>query len=419
MLTLGSLFTGAGGLDIAVEDVFGARTVWRSDIKPASVRLIDHYWPGSNIGDITEADWSQVPPVDVISGGSPCQDMSAAGRRAGMTTGSRSGLWAHMRQAIEAIRPRYVVWENVEGAYSACAETDSDDHLGPCPRCVEMDNRRLRHAPNVRAVGRVLGDLANLGFDAEWINVRASDVGAPHRRGRVFTLAWRADAHPVGGGWDGGAHVPVGQPVGGAAATGGGAETRGGLTLLPTPTVVQRPNKSASPGAALRLPLEGVVQLLPTPRVSDSTGPGVHGNGGLDLRTAVIEHLLPTPRHSDGPHGTVSDTPAARRHVAEGRGTLPEVAATTQDWQKYERAIRHWEARTRPAPAPTITGPKGGQRISPDFVDWMMGWPAGWTAVPGVSRPQRLSLGGDGVVPQQAAAALRIMLARATGEAVA
>lgn len=395
-MRIGSLFTGAGGLDMAVEAVFGGHTVWRSDIKPAAVQLIEHYWPGANLGDITTIDWSQVEPVDVICGGSPCQDMSAAGRRAGMTTGSRSGLWAHMRRAIEEIKPRYVVWENVQGAYSACAESESDDQLGSCPRCVDVGNKRLRHAPNVRAVGRVLGDLANLGFDAWWRGVRASDIGAPHERFRVFVVA----AHPERVGRLGWAHQPVRETEGRAPAAGGGAEAGGRLTLLPTPEA-----KLASSGPDYaRMARAGsgghdlitAVSLLPTPMTSDDRHPSTADDRRKSPQLRAVGSLLPSPRQADGSKGAVNRS------------------ASIQDWRQYEPAIRRWELVTgRPAPPPTITGPKGGQRLSPDFVDWMMGWPAGWTDVPGLTRAQRLSLGGDGVVPQQAVAAVAEAL---TGE---
>lgn len=85
-----------------------------------------------NFRDVTAVDWETVPPVDIISGGSPCQDVSLAGARRGMTDGTRSNLWVSMREAIKIIRPRLVVWENVKGARSATASSD----LEPCPGCM-------------------------------------------------------------------------------------------------------------------------------------------------------------------------------------------------------------------------------------------------------------------------------------------
>ncbi|QYC53888.1 methyltransferase [Mycobacterium phage Leperchaun] len=87
-MKLGSLFSGAGGLDIAVEQFFGARTVWHCELNPAASKVLAHRWPGvPNLGDITAVDWSEVEPVDILAGGFPCQDVSAAGRRAGIAEG--------------------------------------------------------------------------------------------------------------------------------------------------------------------------------------------------------------------------------------------------------------------------------------------------------------------------------------------
>lgn len=184
--TIGSLFSGYGGLDTAAESAFNARTIWVSDIDPGARKILAHRYPGiPNLGDVTQIDWATVPPVDIITGGSPCQDLSHAGRRAGMTDGTRSNLWVAMREAIATIRPTWVVWENVRGAMSA----DATSSLEHCPGC--MGNPRHR-GPVLRALGRVLGDLADLGYDAEWHGVRAADIGACHGRWRVFVTARHA-----------------------------------------------------------------------------------------------------------------------------------------------------------------------------------------------------------------------------------
>lgn len=111
-----------------------------------------------------------------------CQDVSLAGRRAGMTEGTRSNLWGAMREGIAQLKPAFVAWENVRGVTSATAVSEMESE----PGCVGGGDA----GPVLRALGRVLGDLADLGFDAEWRGVQASDVGAPHRRLRIFVLAW-------------------------------------------------------------------------------------------------------------------------------------------------------------------------------------------------------------------------------------
>ena len=186
-LRVGELCAGYGGLTSAIEWVMGAETAWLAEIDPAARRVLAAHWPDVPLyGDITAIDWSAVPPVDILVGGTPCQDLSQAGRRAGMAEGTRSGLWAAMRHAIAALTPSFVIWENVSGARSATAASA----LEPDPGCVGAGDASGQ--PVLRALGRVLGDLAALGYDSEWRSVRASDVGACHRRERVFVLAWPA-----------------------------------------------------------------------------------------------------------------------------------------------------------------------------------------------------------------------------------
>lgn len=192
---IGSLFAGTGALDLAVESVIDAEPAWFVEFDEAPSRILAHHWPHvPNFGDVTKVVWDEVPDIDIITGGSPCQDLSAAGRRQGMTEGTRSNLWVNMREAIAIKRPRLVFWENVRGALSAKAASE-----------VEQSGRLLVEdgKPGLRAIGRVLGDLADLRYDAQWRLVRAGDkvnegigtsqAGAPHRRERVFVVAQNTD----------------------------------------------------------------------------------------------------------------------------------------------------------------------------------------------------------------------------------
>jgi len=188
-LTVGSLFSGYGGLDLGVTAAIpGARTAWHAEVEPAACRVLAHRFPDvPNLGDVARIDWSEVEPVDVLLGGFPCQDVSLAGRRLGIHPDSRSGLWTHFAYAIAQLRPALVVIENVRGLLSARAHRD----LGP-------DEPDLADSVVLRALGAVLGDLADLGYDAAWRLVPASAVGAPHGRARVFITAWPAPADPGG-----------------------------------------------------------------------------------------------------------------------------------------------------------------------------------------------------------------------------
>lgn len=146
-LRIGALFAGYGGLDMAVESVIESEVAWVSEFDAHPSRILAHRYPHApNLGDVTKIDWSAVEPVDIITGGSPCQDLSHAGKRAGMKSGTRSGLWASMCDAIDIIRPRLVLWENVRGALSA--EATAGD-VESCELCVGD-----RRGPSLRAPGR-------------------------------------------------------------------------------------------------------------------------------------------------------------------------------------------------------------------------------------------------------------------------
>lgn len=194
-MKIGSLFSGYGGLDLAVEAVTGAQPAWFCEFDDAPARVLAHHWPDvPNHKDVTQTNWHTVEPVDILTGGSPCQDLSHAGKRAGMTEGTRSNLWVNMREAIATLRPKLVVWENVLGALSAPAESESDAATS------NMEQGGLLAAPpggHLRALGRVLGDLTEIGYDAEWTTLRASDIGAPHHRARVFLIAWPRTTDPT------------------------------------------------------------------------------------------------------------------------------------------------------------------------------------------------------------------------------
>ncbi len=154
-LRIGSLFSGYGGLDLAVEHVFNPRTVWFSELNEPVARVFARHWPEApNLGDITTIGWSHVEPVDILIGGFPCQDVSTVGKRAGLAPGTRSGLWAHMAAAIDALQPEWVVIENVRGLLSSPATrppAEGDDHDQRKPwRC--NPRRRNPSRPGTRPV---------------------------------------------------------------------------------------------------------------------------------------------------------------------------------------------------------------------------------------------------------------------------
>lgn len=183
-MKIGSLFSGYGGLDLAVADTFGAEVVWHCEWDDAPSKILERNFPGvPNYRDVSKVDWAAVEPVNILTGGFPCQDLSLAGKRAGLRDGTRSGLWSEFATAIDVLRPEFVVIENVRGLLSATANCEVEY----CPWCM---GEAGDGEPVLRALGAVLGDLAELGYDAEWTGVRAADAGAPHNRFRVFIVAY-------------------------------------------------------------------------------------------------------------------------------------------------------------------------------------------------------------------------------------
>jgi DNA (cytosine-5)-methyltransferase 1 len=180
---IGSLFSGYGGLDLAVTAATGAEVAWHCEWEDAPSKILERNFPGvPNYRDVSLVDFSAIEQVDILTGGFPCQDLSVAGKRRGLKEGTRSGLWSEFARAIETIRPRLVVIENVRGILSATAHGDVEQ----CEWCVGDGSGE----PSLRALGAVLGSLAELGYDARWCGLRASDSGAPHARFRVFILAY-------------------------------------------------------------------------------------------------------------------------------------------------------------------------------------------------------------------------------------
>jgi DNA (cytosine-5)-methyltransferase 1 len=220
-LTVGSLFSGIGGIELGLERA-GMRCLWQCEIDSYCRRVLAKHWPDVRRWDDVRtfppelvAEWG----CDLVCGGFPCQDISFAGRGAGIH-GERSSLWFEFARVLRLVRPRFVLVENVPAL--------------------------LR-----RGMGAVLGTLAALGFDAEWSVLPACALGAPHCRDRVFVLAH---------------------------ARGDGLETSGGLKA--TARSAELPGRDGPGVGAVSLLREFLVQPSrdARPRMSMSAGGGV-GSG--------------------------------------------------------------------------------------------------------------------------------------------
>lgn len=391
--TIGSLFSGYGGLDLGVQMALDSgELAWVSDIEPGPKAILKHNHPNvENLGDVTQVDWAHVEPVDVIAGGSPCQDLSVAGVRAGMKPGTRSGLWESMFNAVRTIRPHLVVWENVLGALSANAFSLMEQREG------HLGNGADR--PVLRALGRVLGDLASIGYDAQWASLRASDVGACHRRARVFVVGF-----PHGDRWWLDRALNTAHPT--SPTTVGRVERK--MFATPAANLGSRgsrhPEKQKQGGHAIGLD-DQCEHLLPTPTTQDADAPCASQlrRNSVPLNT-LLPHLLPTPT------GSQLDGRKSER-FNKARKSFYDLVEY-EKFGEFKDAIRVQEqAFGMSAPDPTVIGNTGRALLNPAFVEWMMGLPPGHVTSPeiGISRQLQLKALGNGVVPQQAATAIRLM----------
>ena len=157
-LRFGSLFSGVGGMDLGLERA-GMKCAWQVEIDPFCRKVLAQHWPDvQRYNDVKECGNHNLEPVDLIAGGFPCTDLSFAGNGAGLD-GKHSSLWRDMLRIVSELRPRYTIVENVPALL-------------------------------YRGMGEVLGGLASCGYDAEWDCIPAASVSAPHRRDRLFIVAY-------------------------------------------------------------------------------------------------------------------------------------------------------------------------------------------------------------------------------------
>ena len=165
------LFSGIGGFSLGLERA-GMETVAFCEIEAFPRAVLKKHWPKvpcyEDVRTLTAERLAAdgIGEIDVITGGFPCQDVSNAGKRAGMGEETRSGLWSEIARLVSELRPKYLIVENVTGLLSGPSEQPGG------------------------WFGRVLGDLASLGYDAEWHCIPAGNLGAPHERDRVWIVAY-------------------------------------------------------------------------------------------------------------------------------------------------------------------------------------------------------------------------------------
>lgn len=279
-----------------------------------------------NLGNLTKINWSEIEQVDILSAGYPCQPFSQAGQRKG--TNDPRHLWPYIFEAISTIRPSYVILENVRGHLS----------LG---------------------FKEVLKDLAQIGYAAEWEIVRASDIGAPHQRARLFVIAY--------------------------------------------PESPRRGTQQDRQGSSNSTPANGlgVIDKPDTSFITDSLRKGLQGAGWSRCECAGCSAELTTDANSNAR----SQPRRANRELRETSSEQFNRSNRQVAWGRYQTAITNWERLTRVSPDPITEN-----RLNPEFVEWLMGLPKGWVTDVDISRTQQLKALGNGVVPQQAAYAIKKLL---------
>ncbi len=280
-LTIGSLFAGIGGFDLAAE-AMGWRTAWFVERDPHCQRWLAEHFPDAPIyGDITQVDFTEVEPVDVLCGGFPCQPSSAAGKRLG--TADDRWLWPEFARAIGAIRPRYVVAENVPGLLSVNGG---------------------------RAFAEVLRDMAALGYDADWDSLSARRYGATMKHNssderRSSWLPKRSEAETTG--------LPMFAEIRTPAPSAPGSETsREAAELVSVDGECLRCLLWFARQALPRTRQELAMAVYPAKRVGDVPGLGPACGRVADL--VELKYLAEVGR--DGKRSTLAITEAGKRWLA-------------------------------------------------------------------------------------------------------
>lgn len=300
-IRIGSLFAGIGGLELGLEAGLAAtgweaETVWQVEQNEYCRAVLARHWPGAvRYDDVRDIGISSVPPVDLLCGGFPCQDLSVAGKGAGLE-GAKSGLFWEMARIVCEIQPRLWIMENVP-------------------------------AITFRGLGDVLGEVARLGYAARWGVLSAEDVGAPHLRRRWFCVAWRP-------GEVGHSESVYGYAGGDHRTEGPGQVSEFGSPDRPAEVAhsdsrIGSIRRDASGVGRDREPLEGngPRETAPLPRV---------GRNAARVPARVYGHKWPAPPGPQLPH----EPPRTRerqpgdmeRLKALGNCVVPQQAAVIGEW---------------------------------------------------------------------------------------
>ena len=391
-MKIGSLCTGYGGLDLAVEAFFNAETIWCAEFDKYASQVIEQRFAIPNYGDIKLIDWATLPQIDILTAGYPCQPFSTAGSRKG--TEDERHIWPYIKEAISVLRPRYVILENVRGHLS----------LG---------------------FKEVLKGLTEIGYDARWQIVRASDAEAAHQRARLFIIAYansyaRQESRRTN-------RQVLGTPSEFINGSNWNEHRSGDMFERADTNSVGFPleyDKSGTQGN------QGQSQFEFGELEQEFTHTGSKGLQGTrhenqQQRRNINDFAASNSSNQGAASATILANSSSTRlrqifmdklyqtnHRIRGGIALDGEPLTGIWWQDtpYEAAIERWKAIQGKPPSPLM-----GERLNPKFVEWLMGLPSGWVTECGLSISQQLKMLGNGVMPQQAYLALESLTGLSTG----
>ncbi len=413
-VSLASLFDGIGGAPLCAS-VCGAEAVWASEIEKFPIKVTELRFPGmKHYGDITKINGAEVEPVDIIVGGSPCQDLSIAGKRAGLA-GGRSGLFMEqirivkeMRDATNGTQPRYLVWENVPGAFSSNGGEDFRAVLEEVCRVSDPKVSVPQPAGRWQPSGSVLG----AGWSVSWRTIDAQYFGVAQRRRRIYLVA---DL--------GGSSAPeilferegvCGDPAESGEAregfAGATAEGVGGSGGCLTPWDIQ---SSANHQARLVMHDPIVLDMthaadvireykdgVPTLQSRMGTGPLIQNERTGALCTSFMPTLF-EPRSQDG-HARVHESGICPSlNTAQGGQRQPCVVTHQEIVGTLSQGAHPGSYNGQDAYNDMfITNNNTVRRLTPLECERLQGYPDGWTDIPNASDSARYkALGNSFAVP--------------------
>lgn len=448
-ITLGSLFDGIGGFPLAALRL-GITPIWASEIEPFPLRVTALRFPEmAQLGDITRLNGADVPPVDIVTGGSPCQDLSIAGARAGLA-GERSGLFLeqirliremrevdqHRQRPTEFIRPRFMVWENVPGTFSSAEGEDFRIVLEETVR-IAAPACAVPRPPGGKwyPAGAVMGD----GFSLAWRTLDAQYWSVPQRRARIFLVADFGGAtapqilfepaglpgHPPTGGETG--QTPAAQVGVGTEGTGG---SHAAFHINQRDEVIDTGNITGALMAVQNMQMQTFVAAFAAGAGESAGGVGYSERISPTLKASSSGNMAPSVLCLSDQGGQVMDwsenvsatlrsqehghQPAVLlfdNHSQDCRYDGPlDVAPTMQE--SYGTGGNNTPLIVADGGTPQLI-----RRLTPLECERLQGFPDGWTNLPGASDSARYrALGNSVAIPCVEFVLGRVKLAIEGGE---